>query len=70
MKTQNAAVADYNDKAHQALLKALTGGVGDWVRHDPGTNVTDLIRGHSNDNSRLQKPVQLDLFPETLVKGE
>lgn len=55
----------YNQDTNQAYLKALTGGEGSWMRHEPRTNIGDLLGSSSNDNS--PEPVQLDLFPETLT---
>lgn len=64
------SIDDYNHDTNQAFLKALTGGVGDWVRHDPKTNLGDLLGSSSNDNQPQGTPVQMDLFPETLTEGE
>ncbi len=61
-----ASVQAFNDEAAQAYLKALTGGEGSWKRHEPRTNLSDLLGSHTNDNLPLDTPVQLDLFPETL----
>ena len=53
----------YNQDTNQAYLKALTGGEGSWMRHEPKTNIGDLLGSSSNDNS--PEPVQLDLFHDT-----
>lgn len=64
---ENVALAKsidaYNEESNQAYLKALTGGEGSWKRHEPRTNIGDLLGSSSNDNS--PEPVQLDLFHDT-----
>lgn len=65
-QTLDRAIDAYNHDTNQAFLKALTGGEGGWTRHEPKTNLSDLLGSPINDNSPQSEPIQLDLFPETL----
>ena len=38
-------VDDYNNEAEQVLLRALDGAGGTWERHQPTTNINDILRG-------------------------
>ncbi len=43
--TQVNPVDDYNNEAEQVLLRALDGVGGTWERHNPNTNIYDILKG-------------------------
>ena len=68
-RTTDMAIDKYNDESLDVYMKTLLGEEL-WARHRPRKNVADLT-GTANDNiNHFRKPVQLDLFPETLTEGE
>lgn len=40
----------YAAEAQQVLLRVLDGSGGEWQRHEPRTNLADLIHGSANEN--------------------
>jgi len=40
----------YALEAQQVVLRALDGAGGSWVRHEPKTNIADLLGGSAMDN--------------------
>ena len=53
VKTRSG-IDQYNYEADQILLRALDGAGGTWERHAPKTNISDLIAGAANDNSKQE----------------
>ncbi|WP_041860715.1 hypothetical protein [Candidatus Puniceispirillum marinum] len=65
MKSTNNQSADqYCDDVAEMMHQVMY-GVDAWQWQTPRTNMSDIMKTRSNDNTPTPEPVQLELFPDT-----